>query len=222
LPLRFAISIKGFWGVFTSEFLQSNNGKITISDFLGESSNSYLDQEFETCSYMFTPPLAIKSVYSHNHPKGMGICFEPYGELISYELIVENTKIFRAKGKHSQYIGHTMIIEALQDRLANENQNISQENGYAIITENLTEVHVIPEYQFFLAMINHTRIEYVEKSDNVSLVATKKEYPFPTVEHIRAILSDLVDKGLNITVFKGANGYPFEVYRHKFWTNNVR
>ena len=34
MPLRFAISIKGFWGLFTSDFIKSKKGKITISDFV--------------------------------------------------------------------------------------------------------------------------------------------------------------------------------------------
>ncbi len=70
LPLRFAISIKGYWGLFTAEYLQSKNGKITISDFVNDKGmTSTWDNEFETCSYLFPANIQIKSVYAHNHPK---------------------------------------------------------------------------------------------------------------------------------------------------------
>ena len=59
LPLRFAISIKGVWGLFTSDFLKSKKGKISVSDYIGEDRNSWFDRELETCSYMFSKPLKI-------------------------------------------------------------------------------------------------------------------------------------------------------------------
>ena len=85
LPLRFAISIKGFWGLFTSDFIKSKKGKISIQDYMGDKRNSWFDRELETCSYMFLKPLKIVSVYSNKTTNGLGVFFEPYGELISYD-----------------------------------------------------------------------------------------------------------------------------------------
>ena len=119
LPLMFAISIKGFWGLFTVETLLEKGGKVTIDDFLGENASSLLDNRLATCSYLFKKPVKIRSVYSTNHAKGMGIEFEPYGELISYELYYDDKRIFKAKGKESRYILHTIYLEALHDRVAN-------------------------------------------------------------------------------------------------------
>jgi hypothetical protein len=92
LPLRFAVSIKGIWGLFTSEYLKEKKGKLEISDFYGENSCSWLDRELATCSYMFPEGMKIKSVYSINHPKGIEIEFPPYGKLVSYELYYRNKK----------------------------------------------------------------------------------------------------------------------------------
>ncbi|MGP1411903.1 MAG: hypothetical protein ACTTKD_08720 [Peptoanaerobacter stomatis] len=44
MPLRFAISIKGFWGLFTSDFIRSKKGKIKLSDYIGKVRNSWLDR----------------------------------------------------------------------------------------------------------------------------------------------------------------------------------
>ncbi len=70
LPLRFAISLKGLWGLFTSETLQKKR-KLTLDDFRGEKSTSWLDVELATCVYMFPKQIKIKSVYSTNYTKGM-------------------------------------------------------------------------------------------------------------------------------------------------------
>lgn len=102
LPLRFAVSLKGLWGLFTVETLLEKKGKLTLGDFRGEKASSWLDTELATCSYMFEKQVKIRSVYSTNHAKGMGIQFEPYGQLISYELYYGDKRIFRAKGKKKQ------------------------------------------------------------------------------------------------------------------------
>lgn len=157
LPLRFAVSLKGYWGLFTSETLQEKNGKLTINDFGGAASLSWFDREFETCSYMFPKNICIKSVYAHNHLKSMGIKFEPYGDLVSYELYCDNKRIFRAKGKNSNFRIYTILLEALQDRVANIKQNIATNGNYTIITESTdtSSIHSIREYDFLLSYINH-------------------------------------------------------------------
>ena len=52
LPLRFAISLKGLWGLFTVETLLEKKGKLTLDDFRGEKVSFWLDIELTTCSYM--------------------------------------------------------------------------------------------------------------------------------------------------------------------------
>ncbi|WP_147348048.1 hypothetical protein [Clostridium sp. AM58-1XD] len=153
-PLRFAISLKGFWGLFTVETLIEKKGKLALGDFRGEKACSWLDIELATCSYMFEKQVKIRSVYSTNHAKGMGIHFEPYGQLISYELYYGDKRIFRAKGKESKYILHSIYLEALQDRVANINQDIEQHGDFTTITEYTDKrfPHIIPEYEFVLSL----------------------------------------------------------------------
>lgn len=124
---------------------------------MGEKASSWLDTELATCSYMFEKQVKIRSVYSTNHAKGMGIQFEPYGQLISYELYYGDKRIFRAKGKKSKYILYSIYLEALQDRVANINQDIEQQGEFTIITEytDKSVPNIIPEYEFILSPIKH-------------------------------------------------------------------
>lgn len=221
LPLRFAVSLKGIWGLFTSKTLQQKGGKLTLDDFRGKKSNSCLDSELGTCSYMFAKQVKIKSVYSTNHTKGIGIQFEPYGQLVSYELYCDNKKIFRVKGKNSPYIQHSIYLEALHDRMANSNQDIMQNGEFTVITEYFEKdtPHFIPEYEFLLAPINHLskRVNEKEIAYNSQLAITEHDFSFFSVQMLRFLLSELVDLGMEIIVFRNNSGYTFKEYATNFW-----
>lgn len=219
LPLRFAISLKGYWGLFTSDELQQKNGKITIDDFGGDTSVSWFDQEFETCSYMFPKKITIESIYAHNHHEGMGIEFDPYGELISYRLIYGDRLIFEAKGKNNDYTIFTILLEALHDRVANCNQKIESNNDYTTITETTDDmtVHTIREYEFLLSYIQHMVDENGLKFTPERAI-DNKSFSFIDKKYIRATLSHLVDLGVDIVVFKGSAGYLFKDYQKQFWS----
>lgn len=217
LPLRFAVSLKGFWGLFTSETLQEAGGKLTPDDFMGPQSKSWLDTEFATCAYMFPQPIKLRSVYSKNHPKGMGIQFEPYGQLVSYELYCGGKRIFRVKGQDSSNLLHSIYLEALHDRVANIHQEIQEDGEFTVVTEYSDgEPLYIPEYEFLLSPIRHIHkngIHYTAQS-----VVREHDFSYLSAEVLRYSLSQLVDCGMKIVVFKASAGYRFEDFRKNFWS----
>jgi len=221
IPLRFAISLKGLWGLFTSETLQEKKGKLTLDDFRGEKSNSWLDIELATCVYMFPKQVKIRSVYSTSHAKGMDVQFEPYGQLVSYELYCDNKKIFRVKGKNSPYFRHSIYLEALHDRIANINQDIQQNGEFTVITEYFDEgtPQLIPEYEFLLSPINHMRKMVNEKEIQYTsqIAISERDFSFLSVQMLRFLLSELVDLGMEIVVFRNDSGYAFKDYAANFW-----
>lgn len=226
LPLQFAISLNGVWGLFTAETLQEQRGRLTLDDFRGKKSKSWLDIEFATCSYMFPKQVKIKSVYSTSHPKGMGIWFQPHGQLISYELYYDGKKIFRAKGRSSPYFSHSIYLEALHNRLANTNQDINKSGDFTIITEYSDKdiPHTIPEYEFLLSPINHMCKEVNEKPIryNSQLAISEKDFSFLSVQVLRVVLSQLVDLGMEIIVFRNDKGCRFKDYATQFWHNHEK
>lgn len=221
LPLRFAVSLKGLWGLFTVETLLEKKGKLTLGDFRGEKASSWLDTELATCSYMFEKQVKIRSVYSTNHAKGMGIQFEPYGQLISYELYYGDKQIFRVKGKKSKYILYSIYLEALQDRVANINQDIEQQGEFTIITEytDKSVPNIIPEYEFILSPIKHLCKEINSKQIkyNSQLAISEYQFDYLSVQMLRVILSELVRLGLDLVVFRDNYGYRFNDYVEIFW-----
>lgn len=222
LPLRFAVSLKGYWGLFTTDDLIEHNGKLTIEDFGGEKSISWFDSELETCSYMFPKEVKIKSVYSKSRNKESFIKHDQFGTLISYELYCEGRKIFRLKGHDSPYNFYSIYLEALQNRLANSKQDVELEGDITVVTESFLaddSIHIIPEYEFLIAPVLHTingnsgNVKY----DALSAI-NQKDYVYLDVKILRAILCDLSEKGVDIIVFKGNNGYHFADYRRNIWT----
>lgn len=201
LELYFAISIKGIWMLFNAEFLKEKRGKISISDL----TKSKLDEILGCVSYVFPKNMRIKSVYSINETvKSTGIRFEPYGKLVSYELYYDNNTIFRVKGKNSPYLGYSMILEALQDRLSMDTQTIERSEEYTIINESFTrDFNVISEYKFLLAPIEHTAYDadnkytahtYIEKvKENTALFRERFQ-----LDHIRGMMQYLVENGVDM------------------------
>lgn len=205
MPLRFAVSLKGLWGLFTSETLQEKKGKLTYEDFIGPKSNSWLDIELATCAYLFPKQVKIRSVYSTSPVKGIETHFEPYGQLVSYELYYDNKKIFRVKGKNSPFFRHSIYLEALHDRIANINQDIKHNGDFTVITEYFNEgtPQLIPEYEFLLSPINHMRKMVNEKEIQYTtqLAISERNFSFLSVQMLRLLLSELVDLGMEIVVF---------------------
>lgn len=220
LSLRFAISLKGFWGLFTSDFIKSKNGKISIADYIDNGQNTWLDRELETCSYMFFKPLKIVSIYEAKTTKGLGVFFEPYGELISYELYYSNRSVFKVDNDDSSKLLHMFVLETIQDRLSNISQKITTKGKLTTIVEHndTSPCQTFAEYLFIMAIIRHMIFTGQNSRDNVFLAAKETENKVLPVEYIRLVMSDLSDFGIEIHCFKDGLGYRFEDYRSNFWT----
>ncbi len=202
--LYFAISIKGIWMLFDSDYLIEKRGKIDVSDMI----KSKLDDILECNSYIFPKGLRIQSIYSKDYKKSIDVQFEPYGKLVSYTMYNGNKKIFRIKGQKSNHLGFSMILEALQDRLSMDTQTIIQDGEFTIINESFSsDYNMISEYKFLLAPIEHlidsncekytahTYIENVKTDSSLLKCKTSKE-------HVRATIQFLVDQGVDIKYVK--------------------
>ena len=207
LDLYFAISIKGYWMLFSAEYLKEKKGKIEVSDLM----KSKLDETLGCVSYVFPKGMRIKSVYSTDETvKSTGIQFSPYGKLVSYELYYNDRKIFRVKGKNSPYIGYTMILEALQDRLSMDTQTIEQSGSYTVINESFSnDFNAISEYKFLLSPIEHTVYDGEEKYtahtyiENAKVDANLLKMRFQ-VGHIRGMMQYLADNGIEIMYIRNS------------------
>ena len=225
MQLRFAISLKGFWGLFTSDFIKSKNGKLTISDYMSEKRNSWLDRELETCSYMFLRPFKFVSVYSTKATEELGVWVEPYGELISYEVYYDNHLLLNINCKDDPRYLYMFVLEAVQDRISNIFQKITTNGDVTTIVEHNenSPCQTYAEYMFVLAIIKHMR--YVGKNyrDNIFLVVGEKnKHNFLPVEYIRLVMSDLFNSNIDVMCFKDGCGCSFADYQRNVWVKKSR
>ena len=208
MPLRFAISIKGYWGLFTSETLQRKKGKLRVGDFFRPSSSSWFDRELSTCSYMFLQSMRIRNVYSTNTSKGSGIIFPPYGNLISSELYCGDKQLIRIKGQNDQFYRYAIGLSALKAIMPEDTQNIEQDGEFTVITNEIKEGSICPEYRLILYFTNHTLGENGERYTTDSMVSEKGAKFFP-VNTLRFQLNELFKLGLPIAFLKDSVIYDF-------------
>lgn len=211
LDLYFAVSIHGFWMLFHSDYLKSNNGKITVNDY----PHSILDDILDTYAYIFPSGIKIRTVYSQNTDKGMEMNFEPYGELVSYELFYKNRKLFRIKGKKSRYYIFILMMTALQDRLSSIKQEISDCGNVTVIYDMDDGEHInfISEYLFILSPIMHTKESTDEKRNATTVLNELKNdksvFRIPK-EKYRGMMQELVKLGIPIMYVRKGKIYEIK------------
>lgn len=199
LDLYFAISIHGFWMLFRSDYLKKNNGKISVNDY----PNSILDEVLDTYAYIFPSGIKIRTVYSKSTNKGMQMNFEPYGELVSFELFYKSRKLLRIKGIKSRYYIFTLMLTALQDRLSSIKQVINDCGNVTVIYDMDDGEHInyISEYLFMLSPIMHTKETTDEKKNATTVLNELKDnksvFRFPK-EKYRGMIQELVKLGIPI------------------------
>lgn len=233
LPLRFAISIKGFWAWYTSDYLLSNNGKIGINDSL----KSYLDSELATCTYMFVRPFKVVSCFEKDTDYGIGIYDDKYGEMVYCKWYYDEKLLFTADKDNLHNISIIAILAGLHDELSKREQWITSSDSRTIITDTNTKIVLnkgnviinresqflfIPEYNFFLATIMHRNaIAGVNENDNLFAAANDELFQHITVEYVRFAMMELKDMGVYIACSRGDKYYPIEEYKKLFWTKKI-
>jgi hypothetical protein len=197
LDLYFAISIKGFWMLFKSDYLINKKGKIDKSDYV----NSQLDK-IGCITYLFPKDIKIKSVYSKTNNKSTGLLSREYGNLTSYEFYYKNKKIFRVKGQKSPFLAACIALDALREGMHSEKYDIVQYDDITIITVQTVENYfLIPEYDFLLLPIRRMLLDNdMECSihDFIELKKAGEDLPFLNPDNIRSVMNYLANNGVDI------------------------
>ncbi len=198
VELKFAICFNEFWGVFTPEIIEAKNGILTLEDFIGENSISSLDEDFNTCSFMFENNITIKRTYAVDHPSILHIQDKNFGELICFEFYYNNKLIFKICNSDSPFYSFLHILRPMYEMFGHEQQKIIQNNNMTTIIDSSSnsDFFLIPEYKLLLSK-NHSSYN-------------------PT-RLIRQALLTLEDLGVNIIVLKQINGYKLHNYKIKYW-----
>ncbi|MBN2790123.1 MAG: hypothetical protein JXR69_08030 [Candidatus Delongbacteria bacterium] len=201
--LYFAVKLKSFWGLYSSEYLKSKNGKLKFPE-------DYLNSEFETMfgSKLIILPkgIKVKSFYSKTEDSLMQIRHENFGNLYKYQFFFNDNLIFDINKSNENEAAISIILEALHNEMSNQSQNIEDlGNGETLITEMLTDNTFFYDYSFLLAPINHAQSDLGFIMDNTSffkyIVQQKGKSPV-TKDSLYRILDFLHKKGITIIISK--------------------
>jgi Holliday junction resolvase len=199
--LYFAVKLKSFWGLYSSDYLQSKSGKLTFPD-------DYNNSDFETVfgSKLIVMPKGIKveSYYSTTQDSLVGIQNPNFGNLFKYKFFFDEKLIFEVvKANESEAI-KSIILESLHDEMSKQYQDIKDlGNGETLITEMLTDNTFFYDYNFLLAHIYHTQSDLGYMLDTTSfyksIIEQKGKTPI-TKEFLFTVLGLLQKDGVPIII----------------------
>ncbi len=217
IPLRFAVLLNGYWGLFTPEFIESNKYQLAPKDFIGEESKSCFDRELSTCSYMFEGEVKIKSLYVNSQDTTSILNQAALGDLLLYEFYYDNELIFVIDKYDSDFYAYQYVLKGLQETIGRVSTSIKHGNGVTTIIESSkgAEYVLIPEYKLMLPCLDHMLNEKSKHSFQKNIEHEKN--PHVCVKVVREVLSHIASLGVNIIVFNDFYGYTFSNYKKKFW-----
>lgn len=150
IPLYFAIRIRGFWGLFSSEYLEKQDLKIEIKDY----KNNLFDKFTDNFIALFPQGIQIKSIYSKSKGGIIGVKNRNYGNLIYWEIKYKDRSVAVNK-KNKDKLMWNFVMEPVHDYLSNYS-NITQRGDFTTIEEKLRHNLFVNGYLFFLSIVQHT------------------------------------------------------------------
>ena len=147
--LYFAIRIRGFWGLFSSEYLEKQGLKIQIKDY----KNNLFDEFTDNFVVIFSEGIQIKSIYSKSGD-GIGVKNRDYGNLIHWEIKYKDRLVTVNKRNRDKLIWN-FVMEPVHSYLSNYSK-ITQQDNLTIVEEKLEHNLFVNGYLFFLSIIQHT------------------------------------------------------------------
>ena len=208
--LYFAIKTKGYWMLFSSEYIRNHNRKIFVEkDYL----NSELNSIFGDRTFIFPQGLSIKSTYSKTSV-GMGISNNDYGNLVKYEVTYNGTRLLRLSSSSDKFFFLTIAFENLQDMMSNDSQEIIRiDDVRTMIVEKLThETSMMNLSLFILSPIRHLINDLghaYDFNEYLTLLIEKKDN-FLSRQHFMLGLSFLAENKYPLLEKRGQNIYKFE------------
>ncbi|AFQ42454.1 Holliday junction DNA helicase [Desulfosporosinus meridiei] len=191
--LYFAIKLAGYWTLYSSDYLKSQNRKITIEqDF----SNSEFNKIFGDRTFIFPKGLKIISLYSKQATEHMGITNDNFGNLIKYRIEYLGRKILTVNSPKNDKYFMVFLYENLQDIMSNDKQTIYQiDSDRTMIEEEFTNEAMMNLSGFILSPIKHMMSELGHAynfSEYLTNLIDSKEH-FLTRQHILYALSYLAE-----------------------------
>jgi Holliday junction resolvase len=155
--LFFAVKLESFWGLYTSEYLKSKNGKLTCPD---DYNNSDFEEIFGSQLIIVPEGIKVESYYSPDKKALAGIGHSAFGNLYSYKLYFQDKLIFNINETNESEVVFSIVLEALHDEMSKQFQDVSvMENNTTLITEKLLKNSFFYDYNFLLSHIYHTQTD---------------------------------------------------------------
>lgn len=201
VKLYFAVKLKMYWGLFSSEFLISKKGKLKIPD---DYRNSEFEKVFNSKSIIFPEGIEVKSYYSKCKDALLSIKHPKFGNLFKYEFFYNEKIIFSVEKKNKNDAIKSVVLELLHDAMNQQSKKIVPINkNENVIIRKLLHNTMCWDYQFLFAHVTHMKTDIGLRYDTTSyyknLVKEKGKSHF-TIELLFTVLKQLIDSKVPIIV----------------------
>lgn len=203
--LFFAISIRGFWMLFTANYLKKEK-KISIEKDLKKSK---LYEFLGITTYLFTAGIKIVTVYSKKDPINLGIENQQYGKLISFEFFYKNKKIFEVNPDNRDFFSLILFLEGFFDKIKEVSQKVISGEDKTYMIEYFDDFFTfVNEIELLLSPIKHRTYDDNKKYTipiyfNKLIEGKESIDENVTLEKIRYAIAFLVKK--NVLIYHTPN-----------------
>lgn len=156
--LFFAVKLDSFWGLYSSDYLQSKSGKLTFPD---DYNNSDFEEIFGSQLIVAPKGIKVESYYSPDKDALLGIKHPTFGNLYTYKFYFQDKLIFEVKKENESEALYSIILEALHDEMSKQFQEVKDLGDKAtLVTEKLLENTFFYDYNFLLSHVYHTQTNF--------------------------------------------------------------
>jgi Holliday junction resolvase len=198
--LYIALRLRGYWMLFHSDYLMSNNYKIESHK---DMDNSILLTELDASIYIIPKGVKVESIYSLTKNGGLGIRHGEYGELISIKLFYQDMLLFEVSSENKEHLPECLLFELWYDMLL-EDVIFEKLDEVTVksINELLDELMTL-DFKYYLSLIKHTFNvnNRHESSSFLKLLASDIDVSL-NKERVEILFSRLIELGIPIIVGK--------------------
>ena len=164
--LYFAVKLENFWGLYSSDYLQSKKGKLTFPD---DYNNSDFEKVLGSKIIIMPKGIKVESYYSTIQECLVGIKDRHFGNLFKYKFFFNEKLIFEVEKANETEALISIILESLHDMMSKQYRVFKDlGNGVTLVTEILTDNTIFYDYNFLLAHIYHTQSAHSTFLDTTS------------------------------------------------------
>jgi len=199
-PLYFAVKLKSGWGLYSSDKVLNNSGKLNFNE---DMISSEFAKKFGCYSYLFPEGTTILCEYTKSG-NGLGFHHPNHGELIKFQVIFQGNSVLIVDESSPEFWVFFIFLKLLINNSRIYGDETEENRETTVLVSHSIKVNaILIEYNVFLEFINGIKKDNNDFYDSTTLLKSKISGEFkllPSVIPLRHMISVLTENGLPILI----------------------